>query len=84
MKGNLKTPYRIEGKLVTPPHSVKVVQTVLGEGDYKKLRDAGKSSKDVWKIWGEQSLKIQERKQRDNKSAGSSVDLAAVPPADSK
>jgi hypothetical protein len=84
MKGNLKTPYRIEGKLVTPPHSVKVVQTVLGEGDYKKLRDAGKSSKDVWKIWGEQSLKIQERKQRDNKSAGSSVDLAAVSPADSK
>jgi hypothetical protein len=29
-------------------------------------------------------LKIQERKQRDNKSAGSSVDLAAVSPADSK
>jgi hypothetical protein len=84
VRGQLKVPYRINGVRVTPSHSTKVVIAALGEADYKRLRDGGKSSKDVWKVWGEQSLRIQERKQRDTKSAGSSVDLATVPQADSK
>lgn len=84
VRGAVKLPYRIDGVRVSPPHSVKVVMAALGEADYKRLRDGGKSSKDVWKIWGEQSLRIQERKQHDNKSASSSVDLAAVPQTDSK
>jgi hypothetical protein len=84
MRGRLKEPYRVDGVLVTPPHATKVVMAALGEAEFKRLRDGGRSSKDVWKIWGEQSLRIQERKQRDNKSAGSSVDLAAVPKADSQ
>jgi hypothetical protein len=84
VRGQLKVPYRIDGVRVTPSHSTKVVIAALGEAEYKRLRDGGKSSKDVWKVWGEQSLRIQERKQRDTKSAGSSVDLATVPQADSK
>lgn len=84
VRGALKLPYQIDGVRVSPPHSVKVVMAALGEAEYKRLRDGGKSSKDVWKIWGQQSLRIQERKQRDDKSASSSVDLAAVPQADSK
>jgi hypothetical protein len=83
IRGSLKTPYRKNGQLVKPPHSVRLVQIALGDIDYKRLREGGKSAKDVWKIWGKQSLLIQERQQRDSKSARSSVDLASVSAADS-
>lgn len=86
-RGELKRPYRkiIDGKpvLITPPHSIRVVMAVLGEVEYKRLRDGGRSAKDVWKIWGDRNQKIMEREQRDSKSSGSSVDLAAVPETDS-
>jgi hypothetical protein len=70
--GPLLVPYRKNGKLVTPPHSVRVVQTVLGEDDYAKLRAGtinGKrgSAGDVWKIWNEQNLGLIERRAADPK-----------------
>jgi hypothetical protein len=87
-RGSLKTPYRrlVDGKsvLVTPPHSVQVVKAVLGDVEYKRLREGGKSSGDVWRVWNEQALKVRERQQRDSKSVSSTVDLAAVPTTDTK
>lgn len=77
-RGALKRPYRKNNVLVKPPHSVKVVQIALGEAEYKRLKDGGRSSKDVWEIWGKQAARIAERRAADSKSARSSVDLAAV------
>jgi hypothetical protein len=39
VRGQLKTPFRIDGVRVTPSHSTKVVIAALGEADYKRLRD---------------------------------------------
>lgn len=80
-RGALKRPYRKNGQLVKPPHSVRVVQIAIGEAEYKRLKDGGRSSKDVWEIWGKQAARIADRRAADSKSAGSSVDLAAVPAA---
>jgi hypothetical protein len=77
-RGALKRPYRKDGVLVKPPHSIKVVQIALGDVDYKRLKEGGKSSKDVWAVWGSQAAKIAERRAEDSKSARSAVDLAAV------
>jgi hypothetical protein len=82
--GQLKRPYRKEGVLVKPPHSVRVVKAALGEAEYKRLRDGGRSAADVWKIWGKQGMEVQERQSADPKSKGGTVDLAAVPEADSQ
>lgn len=88
-KGALKRPYRKTDKdgntqLITPPHSVQVVQTCLGELEYKRLCEGGYSAKDVWRIWGRQGLELRERQSNDPKSAGSGVDLATVPTTDSE
>lgn len=82
-RGALKRPYRKNNELVKPPHTIKVVQIVLGETEYKRLVEGGKASKDVWRIWGQQAAKIAERRAADSKSARGSVDLAAVSPSDS-
>lgn len=82
-RGAVMRPFRINNELVKPAHSVRVVQVALGAADYALLKEGGLNASDVWKIWGRQSQLIKERQQRDSKSAGSGVDLAAVPPADS-
>lgn len=66
-RGELKRPYRKNGQLVKPPHSVKVVQAALGEKDYLRLREGGKSAADVWRLWNEQGMKIAERQATDPK-----------------
>lgn len=69
--GALLVPYRKDGKLVSPPHSVQVVQVVLGE-DYQRLRagtvDGRRGSAGmVWRIWNEQNLGIAQRQAQDPK-----------------
>ena len=83
-RGALKRPYRINGALVRPPHSVKIVMTALGKSEYERLRAGGGSAKDVWRVWNEQNMEIRERQAVDSKSNASAVDLAAVPKADSQ
>ena len=83
-KGALKRPYRKDGKLVKPPHSVRIVQAVLGPEKYKALRAGGRSAKDVWRLWGEQGLELRQRQLTDSKSDGGSVDLEPVPTGDSE
>lgn len=92
MRGALKRPYRItttdEGgnpktQLVKPPWSIKVVQAAIGETEYKKLREGGLGAGDVWRVWGKQGLLARLRQAGDPKSLGGSVDLEAVPEADS-
>lgn len=88
-RGQLKIPYRrtdSDGntELIKPPHSVKVIQAVLGDADYKRLTEGGRSAKDVWRIWGRQGIELQEREAADPKSVGSLVDLEAVSTPDSE
>jgi hypothetical protein len=82
-RGQIKRPYRKEGQLVKPPHSVKVVQAVLGEDEYARLRAGGRSAKDVWRIWNERGMELSQRRRADAKSNGGPVGLASVSAADS-
>lgn len=77
-RGMIKRPYRKNNELVKPPHSVKVVQAVLGEDVYAKLKAGGRSARDVWRIWNERGLEIQQRRNADAKSNGGPVGLASV------
>jgi hypothetical protein len=81
-RGNLLTPYRIDGKRVTPTHNIKIAKIALGD-DYDLLRAGGRSAADVWKIWGKKSIEIQERAQLDSKSDGRDLDLETIPETDS-
>lgn len=83
-RGAIKQPPRINNVLVKPPHTVRVAQIALGEVEYKRLQAGGRSAADVWKIWGQQGIKMKERQQRDSKSLGGAVALAAVSPPDSE
>ena len=81
-RGALKRPYRKDGALVKPPHSVRVVRAALGDTEYKRLREGGKSAADVWRIWGKQGLQIRERQAADSKSDGGALAVAPIPEAD--
>lgn len=76
--GALKRPYRKDGVRITPPHSVRVAQIALGDAEYARLVAAGKSSADVWRIWGTQATELQRRNAEDSKSDGGAVDMASV------
>lgn len=80
--GSLKRPYRKDGVLIKPPHTVRVAQIALGEAEYKRLCDGGKSSADVWRIWGSQAADLRERQNSDSKSDGGPLDLETVSSTD--
>ena len=67
--GALKRPYRKDGALIKPPHSVKVAKIALGEAEYNRLVAGGKSAADVWRIWGSQSIELRKRQEDDSKSS---------------
>ncbi|AXQ61749.1 tail assembly chaperone [Mycobacterium phage PHappiness] len=82
-------PYFKDGKRVSPPREVRIVQVVLGMDSYEVLRSkqingrpAG--ARDVWRAWTEQGFTIAERAESDSKSDGSSVVLETVPETDSE
>lgn len=77
-QGDLLVPYRKDGKLVKPPHTVKVVIAALGEDVYARLRAGGRSAADVWRVWNQQGLNIAERQDNDSKSDGGAVAVEAV------
>lgn len=82
--GALKRPYRKDGELIKPPHSVRVARIALGEQGYQRLLAGGKSAGDVWRLWAKQAAELRDREAGDSKSEGSAVDLAAVPSTNSK
>jgi hypothetical protein len=82
--GALKRPYRKNGELIKPPHSVRVARIALGEEGYQKLIAGGQSAGDVWRAWAKQAAELRDREAGDSKSEGSSVDLEAVPSTNSK
>jgi hypothetical protein len=77
-KGALLRPYRKDGVLIKPPYSVRVARIALGEAEYKRLVEGGKSSADVWRIWGTQAAELRKRQADDSKSDGGALDLEAV------
>lgn len=82
--GALKRPYRKNGELIKPPHSVRVARIALGEEGYRRLIAGGKSAGDVWRAWAKQAAELRDREAGDSKSEGSSVDLEAVPSTNRK
>jgi hypothetical protein len=77
-KGRVLQPYRKDGELVKPPHSVRVVQACLGDDVYAKLRRASKSAADVWRIWNQQGLDLAARSDADPKSNGRTSGLVSL------
>ncbi|QGJ91722.1 tail assembly chaperone [Mycobacterium phage LilMoolah] len=82
-------PYFKDGKRVSPPREVRIVQVVLGMDSYEVLRSKqingrAAGARDVWRAWTEQGFTIAERAESDSKSDGSSVVLETVPEADSE
>jgi hypothetical protein len=82
--GALKRPYRKNGELIKPPHSVRVARIALGEDGYQRLVAGGKSAGDVWRAWAKQAAELRDREAADSKSEGGAVDLAAVPSSNRK
>ena len=91
-KGELIIPLRktVAGKteLVKPPHEVRLVQTILGDKQYRLLRsktvDGRKAgANDVWRSWNERGEALMERRDADPKSVDGAVDSAPVSAADS-
>lgn len=82
--GALKRPYRKNGELIKPPHSVRVARIALGEAGYQRLLAGGRSAGDVWRLWAKQAAELRDREATDSKSEGSSVDLEAVPSTNRK
>jgi hypothetical protein len=64
-RGDLKLPYRKDGELVKPPHSVRIVQVALGDDAYARLKAAGKNASDIWRIWNQQGLDLSDRQDGD-------------------
>lgn len=82
--GALKRPYRKNGELIKPPHSVRVARIALGDEGYQRLVAGGKSAGDVWRAWAKQAAELRDREASDSKSEGGSVDLEAVPSTNRK
>ena len=80
----LKRPYRKNGELIKPPHSIRVAQIALGGQGYQRLLAGGRSAGDVWRLWAKQAAELRDREAADSKSEGSSVDLEAVPSTNRK
>lgn len=78
-KGALIQPFAIDGELVKPPHSQQIVRLALGEDGWAQLKAGGGNASDVWKLWGEWSLRLAARQKADPFRAGSTGNLAAVP-----
>lgn len=83
-QGALKRPFRIEGKLVKPPWTVRVAMAALGENEYARLKAGGRSAADVWRIWGKQGLEVKLRQENDPKSVDGPLDLASVSSSNSE
>jgi hypothetical protein len=82
--GALKRPYRKNGELIKPPHSVRVARIALGDQGYQRLIAGGRSAGDVWRLWAKQAAELRDREAGDSKSEGSPVDLEAVPSTNRK
>ncbi len=88
-RGAVKTPYRLDGKLVSPPHEVLMVQIALGEAEYARLKtktiDGRPASySDVWRVWLEAADEGRARAEADSKSVGSVAGVEGVAAADSE
>lgn len=87
-RGAIKVPQRIttidedtgeeHTELVQPPWAIAVVIACLGEDTYEKIRGAGKSAADVWRIWNESSMELASRRDADPFPARSARNVAAV------
>jgi len=82
--GALKRPYRKDGELIKPPHSVRVARIALGDQGYQRLVAGGRSAGDVWRAWAKQAAELRDREAADSKSEGGFVDLEAVPSSNRK
>ena len=78
-RGRLLEPFRKEGELVKPPHSIRIVEVCLGPEAYAQLRNSGGNAADVWRVWNEQGLRIADRADVDPKSNGGARGLALLP-----
>lgn len=70
VRGQLKRPYRKNGKLVKPSYPVRVAIALWGEEKYNRYKAAGGRSADVTAALALMDQRVQERERDDSKSVG--------------
>lgn len=70
VNGQLKRPYRKNGKLVKPAYPVRVAIALWGEEKYARYKAAGGRAADVTAALAALDRRVQERADEDSKSVG--------------
>ncbi|AER47882.1 tail assembly chaperone [Mycobacterium phage Courthouse] len=67
IKGELKTPYQINGELMKPPYNVQLAQAIFGEEKYERFKAGGGRSNQIPLEWARMNREFQERVDADPK-----------------
>lgn len=78
IRGNLKTPYRINGELLKPPYAVRLAKAVFGDEGYAEYKAGGGIASQVSMEWARMDREFRERVDADPKSDGSHPALEVV------
>lgn len=78
IRGDFKTPYRIDGKLLKPPYAVRLATAVFGEEGYAEYKAGGGIASQVSMEWARMNREYQERVDADPKSDGDGPALEVV------
>ncbi|QPO16633.1 tail assembly chaperone [Mycobacterium phage KashFlow] len=82
IKGELKTPYQIDGELMRPPYNVQLAIALWGEEAYERFKAGGGRSNLIPLQWARMNREFQERVDADPKSAGSDGEMDGVSEGD--
>ena len=80
--GQLKRPYRKNGKLIKPSYAVRVAIALWGEEKYARYKAAGGRAADVTAALAQLDRRLSERADEDSKSVGSAGEDSAVAEGD--
>lgn len=90
LKGDLKTPYTINGVPLKPAYNTRLARVLFGDR-YEQFKAGGGRSNQIALVWKQMNDEYEERQKKDPKSkggvanppsipAGNSIGLVAVPP----
>ncbi len=82
IRGEVKTPYRIDGKLLKPPYSVRLAKALFGEDGYAAYKAGGGIANQISLEWARMNREYQERVNADPKSDRDVQPLESVPARD--
>lgn len=79
IKGNVITPYRVNGELLKPPYNVRLAKALFGEEGYAEYKAGGGIANQIALEWARMNREYQERVTVDSKSGNDGPTLEIVP-----